>query len=113
MERLKIPENISLTWELWRGFGKKELAITGIILTISVAVAVVYAQISRNDMSTLKAVGGVLLMLFGTISMLNKIEYNQSLVDYIRKSLRFRKEQQQFYYKNGEEVVPYVEESAK
>lgn len=108
MEKLNVPENISLRWELWRGFGKKELVITSIVLAVSIVLAWLYTQISSSQIASVQAVGGVVVALFITISMLNKIEYNQSLVDYIKKCLRYRKEQQRFEYKNEEVITPYV-----
>ncbi len=38
MLRLKMPENITLRFEFWTGFGKPEAAITGSILATAIGV---------------------------------------------------------------------------
>lgn len=113
MLRLKVPENISLNWQLWHGFGKREVGITGVALGISIPCAVAYAQMSQNTLAPLFAVSGVVLVAFVTGLMVEKFEYNLSIISVFALKIRFRHEQQEYYFKNQEVLSLYVQTEAK
>lgn len=111
MERLKVPENITTRWELWRGFGVKETAITAISSSIAIIIAVLYVMLKQDDpMAQVKAVIGVLLIIFVTISTVIKIENNQSILDYILRVIHYHREQQDYLYQSQEVIFVYEEE---
>ena len=110
MERLKIPENIPLRWEMWRGFGTPEAIITGCTLAVSIACALLYASLHHSDpLTPVKVMSGIILVLFCTISTVTKLEYNRSILDYILQLIRFKREQQQFVYCQEEVLLPYAD----
>ena len=104
MKTLPVPENISLRWEAWRGFGGPELAKSSIITGIALVVSIVLA---KAKLIPLIAAVGIIIFTFAIcVSVLSKIEINQSIVDYIAKAARFKKEQQIFVYrKNDKEEI--------
>ncbi len=113
MLRLKMPENITLRFEFWTGFGKPEAAITGSILATALAVGIFYTHFSTSEWAILLAVIGVLISLFFTILLVSKVRYNQSIIDHIRILRRYRQEQQTFYFKNEEVLIAYAEPENK
>lgn len=112
MLRLKVPENISLEWQLWQGFGKAELRITSISLAIAISCAAFYVHSFKNTLAPLIAVAGVLLATAFTIALVQKVAYNLSILKFIAIHVLYRKEQQHFYFKEKEEFRLYVEQEA-
>lgn len=112
MKKLNVPENISLRWEAWRGVGGPELAKSSVVAVISIVATVILAKV--NLISIFAAVTIVIFSFATSISVLSKLENNQSIVDYINKAIRFKNEQQSFRYKNKVEgeVIPDDEEKA-
>lgn len=111
MKSLQVPENISLRWEAWRGFGGPELIKSTVITGVALAVSIVLV---KSKLIPLIAAVGIVIFAFAIcVSLFSKIENNQSIVDYILKAARFKKEQQFFIYKktNEEEVTLYGEEA--
>ncbi|MEA4894076.1 MAG: hypothetical protein VB064_02310 [Oscillospiraceae bacterium] len=113
MNTLQVPENISLRWEAWRGFGGPEFLKSSVVSGIALAVSIVLYKAKLIPL--IFAVGLVIFTFAVCVSLLSKIEYNQSIVDYIAKAVLFRKEQQLFVYiKTGKgEVIPNGEETKK
>lgn len=111
MKTLQVPENISLRWEAWRGFGGPELTKSAIISGIALAVAIILVKAKLIPL--IAAVGIVIFSFAICVSVLSKLENNQSIVDYISKAARFKKEQQIFQYikKNEGEVTYNGEET--
>lgn len=113
MEKLKVPENIPLRWELWHGIGKKECILLSCIAAVTIPLAYIYAQASTNVLAPLKAVTGVILALFVAVLFLQKLEYNQSILDYIKKIYRYRHEQQIYFYQYEEDILPYAQKKER
>lgn len=111
MKTLQVPENISLRWEAWRGFGGPELAKSSLISGIALVVSIVLTK--ARLIPLIAAVGIVIFSFVICVSVFSKIEMNQSIVDYIAKAIRFKKEQQIFAYRknNKEEVALNGEET--
>lgn len=113
MKTLPVPENISLRWEAWRGFGGPELAKSSVVTGITFALSIVLVK--AKQIPLILAVGLVIFTFAICVSVLSKIENNQSIVDYIAKAIRFKKEQQIFMYrkKDDEEVMLNDEDTEK
>lgn len=111
MRTLQVPENISLRWEAWRGFGAPELVKSLVITSINLVISIVLVQ--AGVMPIILAVGVVIFTFAICVSLLSKIENNQSIVDYIHKAAKYKKEQQLFQYRKiqEEEITQYGEEA--
>jgi len=107
MDKLPVPENISLRWEAWRGFGRGELAATLAVTAGAAALAVLLVKACELHM--LLAVGGVLIVFSLRVSVLTKVENNQSVADYFARKIRYGKEQQTFVYVTKREEIVYAE----
>lgn len=114
MEKLTVPENICLRTEFWRGFGKEELwkslIVTGVVLAGLTAYCAIHG--GKNDI-----IVSVLVLVFTftfCTGFFGKVPgTNQSIYDFIKKQIRYKKEQQIFHYKKIEEVYCIAEETAK
>ncbi|MEG2020257.1 MAG: PrgI family protein [Oscillospiraceae bacterium] len=98
---LYVPANITLENELWKGFTKKELIITvafaaGGILIMLAAILVFHVEI-------FVAILGEIILIAAVMGCVQKLENNISIVDYIRISMRYKREQQKYMYKYTEE----------
>lgn len=112
MNKLPVPENIPLRWELWRGFGKPELIRTGIITAIAAAACVVWCMISGSQNSKVISVAVVLAVIFTCIALFSQMEQGLSIYEFFRRQKRFSKEQQVFRYKQKDEVIIFVKEQS-
>ena len=110
MNKLPVPENIPLRWELWRGFGKPELIRTGIVAAIATAVCVVWCVISGSQNSKVISVVIVLAVIFACIAVFSQMEQGLSIYAFFQRQKRFAKEQQLFRYKQKAEVIVFVPE---
>lgn len=108
MEKLQVPENITLRWELWRGVGKKELIAISAIALFSLIVAVIYCTVSTAQNATLIAMGGVILMLAFAVGFFSKMDNNQSVYDYLCRQRRYQSTQQRFRWKHKEKEGVYL-----
>lgn len=108
-EKLQIPENIALRWELFRGIGKFELlailvtAVSGALVALAVC-----TLLGRQDAVLTTMFIGILGAGAGN-GFFAKLEANQSIYDYLRRSARYQKEQQIFYYVRKEKEVYRLE----
>lgn len=93
---LYIPANITLRFEFWKGFGKAEMLCTVVVMSVCMAVVAALKLLLDTDVMSLTFIAAI--TLGSTITVLQKYE-NTSVLDYIKRSARYMKEQQQFYYK--------------
>ena len=110
MNKLPVPENIPLRWELWRGFGKPELIRTGIVAAITTAACVVWCLISGSQTSMVISVVIVLAVLFLCVAVFGQMEQGLSIYEFLQRQKRFSKEQQTFRYKQKAEVIVFAPE---
>lgn len=113
MKKLQVPENISLRWELWKGFGKAELIPSAIITAFSILIAILIYRIHPAPGMELFIVIGVIFVMAFCVGLFGKLENNQSIYDYLKRQFRYSKEQQAFWYckSKEEEVCAFVEEN--
>lgn len=108
MEKLQVPENITLRWEAWRGVGKPELAAILSITFFALLVSVAYCFISEAESDKLIAVY-VVVMTFATgCGLFSKLDNNQSIYDFFRRQARFKREQQTFRWHRKIETEVYL-----
>ncbi|MEG1984989.1 MAG: hypothetical protein RR009_06855 [Oscillospiraceae bacterium] len=93
---LCIPANITLRFEFWKGFGKSEMLWTSVITGISLLISLALKLLFNTDIMTLTFI--VAITVGAATSILQKYE-NTSILDYVKRSINYLNEQQQFYYK--------------
>lgn len=108
--RLPMPENIPLRWELIRGFGIIELRRSAIITAIVLGLCILFCTISASQHSQIISVVAVILTIFLCVCFFTRADGNKSIYDYIRLSQRYHAEQQKFYYVTELEAIESVEE---
>lgn len=102
MKKLQVPENISLRQEFWQGFGTKEMTASVIATVISIFPAV--ALVQTGVLAVFFGVGLVMLVFAVCVSLLSKLENNQSIVDYLNRQAKYQREQQNFRYVREQEA---------
>lgn len=111
MQRLQVPENIPLRWELWRGFGKPELWRSAVIAGIITALCVVFCLCSSWPPRQIAAVITVIFSLFFCAGFFSKMDNNQSIYDFLVRGKRYHTQQQIYLYKREKEgITPYAQE---
>lgn len=109
MKDLSIPEKISLEKELAPGIWRKDLpklltmAIPGLIVGI-----IVWAL--SSDYPLTQFVIGLAIIIYLSICfvLIARIDGTQSILSFLELKIRFRREQQHFYYKQGKEKLYHV-----
>lgn len=98
MEKLQVPENITLRWELWQGVGKPELAAILIVTAVAAVPVGIFCALSsaKNGMPIM--VFCLVIVFAFACGFFTKLDGNQSICDFIRRQARYKKEQQIFYY---------------
>lgn len=109
MQKLQVPENIPLRWELWRGFGKPELLKSAGITAIVTAGCVTFCLLSHWPPREIAAVMIVIFTLFFCAGFFSKMDNNQSIFDYLMRGRRYHSRQQRFLYKREKEGIAYEE----
>lgn len=113
MQKLQVPENIPLRWEIVRGFGRPELLASSGITAVVLALAVLYCLVSGRASDRLAATAAVVFTFAFCVGLFRKIENNQSIFDYLVRRVRFQKEQQVFLYRREKDVIRLVEEKGR
>lgn len=108
MEKLQVPENITLRWEAWRGVGKAELMAILAITFFALLVSVAFCIISPMESDKLIAVFVVITAFSCGCGLFSKLENNQSIYDFFRRQARFKKEQQLFRWRQKIETEVYL-----
>lgn len=104
MNKLPVPENIPLRWELFRGFGKQEIARTCVVTVAVALVCVVACLLTGSENTQIISVVAVMLTLTGCIGVFGRIDQGQSIYEQIQKMHRFGTDQQLFRYVQKDEV---------
>lgn len=106
MKKLIVPSNMALQWELFSGFGKKELVRTGIVCLAGSAL--LYAGVLIQLFNTLIAIGLFLVLLTISIQLFARTVFNTSMFDQICMTLRQGEKGQTKFYYHREEVQLFV-----
>lgn len=93
---LYIPANITTRFEIMRGFGWRELAVTSVATAISILIGVTLSGLL--DWSVLRVIVFIGLTGFATGGIVRKDNFNRSMVDLTRQYVRFGHTQQKFKY---------------
>lgn len=111
MDKLSIPEKISLEKEVAAGLRTKDLPKLLALAVPGVAVAVVVWIFSADDplaqlISIIAAVAWCILCG----AMVVRVDGSFSMLNYIELFIRSEKEQKQYYYQHKKEAIYLVEE---
>lgn len=94
---LSMPANITLERQLWAGFGIKDGIITGVVCAIATLLAIgAYYFFQVNEVFCTFSVFGVIALC---VVILQKVQYNLSIVDYIAIMLRYYRSQKKYYFR--------------
>jgi hypothetical protein len=109
MNKLTVPENISLRTEFWRGFGAAEAARSGAVLAAVLAVTLAVCAIRQagNAMVTVTVVT-VFTVAFCAGFFGTPANTNQSIYDFLKIQAAYRRERQAYPYRKREEVYELV-----
>ena len=111
-QRLEIPENIPLRWELFRGFGLPELVRSAVIVAATGIGGYVYAQLSTSPFRVLTAIVILLAAAIIAVGLFVRQSNRLSMYDYIVYAIQFSKAQKQYDNIKIEEVVLIDESQA-
>lgn len=103
MEKLQVPENITLRREVWRGVGKKEVAAILAVTFPVLIVSVLFCFVSSSEATPLIAIFVVVTALAVACGIFTKMDNNQSIYDYFCRQIRFKREQQVFQWQKKRE----------
>lgn len=104
IQKLEVPENIPLRWELFRGFGLPELLRSAVIVALALAGALLYAHLSSSPFRMLTAIVIVLAAAIMAAGLFSRQANNLSMYDYIRYALDFGRTQKRYDNVKLEEV---------
>lgn len=107
-QKLQVPANISLRWELTPGFGTPELIRSSIVSTLVTAVALIYALLTGSNHLAVIVLVAVLMSFTVCLGFFSKMENNLSIYDYLILQKDFSSKQQKYYYVRQEEELHYV-----
>ena len=103
MEKLQVPENITLRREVWRGVGKKEAAAILAVAFFSLVISVLFCFVSSVEADKLIAIFIVITATAVACGIFTKMDNNQSIYDYFCRQARFKREQQVFQWRRKRE----------
>lgn len=103
MEKLNVPMRISLCWELWQGFGKKELLQTLGVTTVGSILLFLLCLLLQVKSMTLCMVFGVVFLFATASGFFTRMDGNQSMYDYLCRVERYHATQQKFLFTRQEE----------
>jgi hypothetical protein len=93
---LYIPSNVKTRYEIFEGFGKKEIMQTLVATAIIVLVAFLIYSIN-GSVSFL--VVFILVGIAASVMCVTKDKNNQSVLDQLKNMIRFAREQEKYDYK--------------
>ena len=108
MIKVQVPMNITLRWELWRGFGKKDLIKSLAITGLAGVVALIFCFFSTWEAKGIVAMVSVLFVFVFCTGLFSRMDNNQSIYEFYRRKRDFMKNQQRFYYKKEKEIIEYA-----
>lgn len=94
-EKLYIPLNVRKRKEVFSGFGRTEIGITGIGLGVGIIIGILFYLL--ND-QIYCLIGIPIIISMVTAVCIIKDQTNTSLVDSIKEFFRFSKSQKRYYY---------------
>lgn len=109
MKELSIPEKITLEKEAAPGIRNKDIpklaaiAIPGVVIGI-----IVWAASGERPLVQLVDMIAILVYLFLCYLTVARIDGSQSIWGHLALMVRFQREQQRYYYKQGKENLFYV-----
>ena len=107
-KKVPVPINISLRWELLRGFGKWELIRTSIITVIVLIVSLICGIFIESELKDIVIISVTLFTFSICVGLFSKVDHNQSIYDYFKQRRKFKNTQRKFYYQKEKEVIHYV-----
>lgn len=113
MEKLQVPENITLRWEAWRGVGKAELAAILAVTALAAVAGIIFCWVSPMESDRLIAMFIVVTSLAFAAGFFTKMDNNQSIYDFFRRQSRFHREQQSFQWRGEKRKEVYLFAEAK
>lgn len=108
MNKLQVPDNITLRTEFVRGIGAAEAAIIGSLTAIAIVLAVAFCMVSQGEQDTLIATISVVTVLALSAGFFAKMDNGQSIYDYLHRQRKYHREQQKFLFKR-KEVLEFVQ----
>lgn len=109
MQKLQVPDNISLRKEIIRGIGMRDFLISLIITALSIVPAVLFCSICQESYDTFFATAFVVFVLAFCLGFFARLDSGLSICDYLRQRANFRKAQQSFSFVY-KEVLTYIPE---
>lgn len=103
--RLYIPENVPLRWELFRGFGFRELMQSAVIVAAAAVGALLYYKFSSSPMRVITAL--VIVLAAGVIAagLFSQQANHLSIYTYAKYAYQFGRSQKRYDDIKAEEVV--------
>ncbi len=98
MEKLNVPMRISLQWELWQGFGKKELLQTVCVTVAGSLFLFLLCLLLQVEGKLLVMVFGVIFILAMASGFFTRMDGNQSMYDYLQRIEKYHATQQKFLF---------------
>lgn len=108
MKPLIVPSNMALQWELFPGFGKKELFRTGIVTGI--AAIVMYVGFLLGLWNAIIAITGSILVLAVAVQLFARTIFNTSMYDQMMMAFNKGEKGQTYFMNKKEEVQIFVVE---
>lgn len=110
MQKLPVPENISLQKEVIKNLSWKDMRRC-IVAALPVLLGVViYWSATEDPLGRLVAMGIAVLYLFGLYGFFGRPDGNQSIYSFITRWLSFMKSQKFYRYCQPEEAIYYEPE---
>ena len=100
--RLYIPENVPLRWELFRGFGFRELMQSAVIVAVG---ALLYYKFSSSPMRVITALVIVLAAGVIAVGLFSQQANHLSIYTYAKYAYQFGRSQKRYDDIKAEEVV--------
>lgn len=108
-EKLIIPEKISLEKESAPGIRRKDLKKLIAIAAPGTAIGIImWTAFTERPLVQLVSMISIIIYLFLCYVIVARIDGSLSILDYLGLLIRFRREQQRFYYKQGKEKLFHV-----
>lgn len=96
MRTLYVPTNVSTNNEIWKGLSDVAAVKALIVTAIAGVLAFVLGLTLHIDQSNL--ILGVVVVAAISIGVQQKLDSNLSMLDYLRITLKFSKEQKRYHY---------------
>ena len=109
MKDLSIPEKISLDKMVSKNLRQKDLPKLGMLAAPGTIIGIIVWILSTDrPLIQLIAMASIFGYLFLCYILVSRVDGSQSILDYIASLIRFQREQQCLYYKQGKEKIYHV-----